>query len=359
MSEEHITIGDISPRIQYAADGVQTVFTFPFPIFGAADLEVWLDTALQAAGYTVTGAGDAAGGSVAFDTAPAAGTTVTLRRSLAIRRTTDFQEGGAFRAKTINDELDRQTAFIQDVAEEVGRAIRLPATAVAADLALPDPQPSALIGWNAAGDGLENRDMAGFTGPAGPEGPAGADGADGADGIFSGVEPSVPPALDDLAAILDADDAGNPKFATLRTMLALVAALDELDPADGANDVLLVYDASAGAVKKVRPANLGIGTAVSWASIDAASNPAVLQAGANVLSVTRNGTGQWTVQWDKPFASADYAVNTAFRSAAHSVGEYLYVAGKTISSVDLEFRGTSAATLQNPAEIYVAAFGAQ
>ena len=30
---EHITIGDVAPRVQYVADGVLADFTFPFPIF--------------------------------------------------------------------------------------------------------------------------------------------------------------------------------------------------------------------------------------------------------------------------------------------------------------------------------------
>ena len=49
----HIQIGDISPRIQYTGNGSQTVFTYPFPIFTAADMEVWLDNVKQSTGFTV------------------------------------------------------------------------------------------------------------------------------------------------------------------------------------------------------------------------------------------------------------------------------------------------------------------
>ena len=42
---EHITIGDVAPRVQYVADGAQAAFTYPFPIFDDADLEVRLDIA--------------------------------------------------------------------------------------------------------------------------------------------------------------------------------------------------------------------------------------------------------------------------------------------------------------------------
>ena len=39
----HIQIGDDTPRVQYEADGTQKVFTYTFPIFENADLEVYLD----------------------------------------------------------------------------------------------------------------------------------------------------------------------------------------------------------------------------------------------------------------------------------------------------------------------------
>lgn len=135
---DHIQIGDVSPRIQYVANGAQAQFTYPFPIFAAADLEVYLDAAKQGSGFTVAGAGATAGGLVTFAAAPTAGVVVTLRRKIAIKRTSDFQESGEFRAKVINDELDYQTAALQQVAIEAARAVHLAPTDVTADLTLPD-----------------------------------------------------------------------------------------------------------------------------------------------------------------------------------------------------------------------------
>ena len=115
MTSEHIKIGDVEPRIQYVADGAQTVFTYPFPIFSAGNLAVHLDAARQTEGFAVSGAGNDAGGNVGFVVPPAAGVRVTLRRSLTVERQTDFQEGGELRAATLNDELDYQVAAIQEI----------------------------------------------------------------------------------------------------------------------------------------------------------------------------------------------------------------------------------------------------
>ena len=134
---DHIRIGDVRPRVQYVADGALKSFDYPFPVFDAGDLTVFLDETEQRTGYAVTGAGDSHGGSVAFDAAPANGVRVTLQRVLTVERTTDFQEGGAFRADTINDELDRQTAMIQQVADETARALTAAPTDPTAALSLP------------------------------------------------------------------------------------------------------------------------------------------------------------------------------------------------------------------------------
>jgi hypothetical protein len=151
---DHIQISDVTPRIQYAADGSQIEFAYPFAIFVEGDLEVYMGDAKETSAYTVLGVGTSYGGTVTFDTPPASGVIVTLRRSLAIERTTDFQQSGAFRAKVINDELDHLTAALQQVADDVSRTVRLRPTAADAGLELPsnDDRANKVLGFDANGD---------------------------------------------------------------------------------------------------------------------------------------------------------------------------------------------------------------
>ena len=137
---DHIQIGDISPRIQYTGDGAQTVFTYPFPIFAEADIEAFEDATLDTitTHYTVAGAGDSSGGTVTFVSAPLSGVVVTLRRNMAIERTSDFQESGEFRAKVINDELDKLTATQQQIETDQDRSLRLGPTDSATSTIIPD-----------------------------------------------------------------------------------------------------------------------------------------------------------------------------------------------------------------------------
>lgn len=121
---EHIKMPDITPVSRYLADGTQTAFTYPFPIFASEDLVVYLGGARQNFGFNVTGTGGSDGGSVIFDTAPENGVIVTLERQLPLERVTDFIEGGDFSARAINNELDYLTASVQQVSRYQGQMLR-------------------------------------------------------------------------------------------------------------------------------------------------------------------------------------------------------------------------------------------
>ena len=150
---EHIVIGDVAPRIQYVASGSQTVFTYPFPIFKPTDLQVFVDGVRETDGYTVSGAGRSEGGAVIFTAPPRAGAVITLRRLLRIERVSDFQESGELRARVLNDELDYQTAALQQIADDLTRAIQTEPTDFGGPLILPPrtARASRLLGFDSGG----------------------------------------------------------------------------------------------------------------------------------------------------------------------------------------------------------------
>lgn len=115
---EHIKMPAVTPVVRLLADGEETSFVFSFPIFSVSDLKVYLDGALQYSGYDVAGAGETTGGSVTFDEAPDSGVVVTLERTLAYERVTDFLEGGDFSARALNNELDYIVAALQQLSRD-------------------------------------------------------------------------------------------------------------------------------------------------------------------------------------------------------------------------------------------------
>jgi hypothetical protein len=80
-----MTVSTSTSIANYTANGSTTTFAYPFKIFADSDLVVILRNTATGVGtvqvlnsaYTVTGAGNVAGGNVVFGTAPAAGNTVS------------------------------------------------------------------------------------------------------------------------------------------------------------------------------------------------------------------------------------------------------------------------------------------
>lgn len=120
----HIKMPDVAPVIRYAANGSQSAFEYPFPVFASEDVAVYLNGALQASGYAVSGAGVTTGGLVTFDEPPVENTIITLERRIKLERMTDFLEGGDLSARSLNNELDYLTAEIQQLARDQATMIR-------------------------------------------------------------------------------------------------------------------------------------------------------------------------------------------------------------------------------------------
>ena len=148
-----VLVADARPYVQYASDGVQTVFIYPFPILAADDLSVVLDDGTTPVGVSVAGVGEDAGGTVTLSPAPAAGRTLTLFRDMPLARTTDFQEAGEFRASAINAELDRLAMMLQQVETLAAQAVKRAPEDTDVALALPPAadRAGAVLGFDAGG----------------------------------------------------------------------------------------------------------------------------------------------------------------------------------------------------------------
>lgn len=115
----------------YTGNGVTTAFNYGFRILAASHIQVVLtendvDTVVNAANYTVSGVGDAAGGSVTFATAPTSTQTVTIIRNLPFTQTTDLENQGAYYAETIEEALDLATMRDQELQEQIDRSLKIP-----------------------------------------------------------------------------------------------------------------------------------------------------------------------------------------------------------------------------------------
>lgn len=126
MTDDHIKIDGSQPWISHLADGVATAFTADFAFLAPDDLKVWRDGVplSHPADYSVTGAGESAGGAVTFPVPPDSGAIIVIARQQTIARVSDFLAGSALRAAALNTELDRLTMTDQELDLPSRRTLR-------------------------------------------------------------------------------------------------------------------------------------------------------------------------------------------------------------------------------------------
>ena len=159
-----ITISDTTPRVQYTATAGQTAFAVNFEFFANADLKVYNGSTLLtyaaspsgATQYSVTGAGVSGGGSITLGSPGATvDDTITIYRDMSIARSTDFPTSGAFQVDSLNEELDKLTAMIQQVETDTKYSPRFSTTTTTGfNLTFPDLVANKVLAVNAAGTAL-------------------------------------------------------------------------------------------------------------------------------------------------------------------------------------------------------------
>lgn len=143
------------PSVAYRGDGHTTVFPLTFPIFADGEVEVWFDDARQSTGFGVSGG--MGGGTVTFLRPPPVGVIITLRRSVEVGQELPFDPRAAVSAQALNRELAKLGAAIEQVSDDLGRAVmRSPVADASVDLTLPSPVPGRALAWNRDGTGLAN-----------------------------------------------------------------------------------------------------------------------------------------------------------------------------------------------------------
>ena len=170
-----LQISDTTPRIQYTATSGQTSFSVPFEFFDVADLKVYNGTTLltystspaSASQYSVTGAGVTGGGSITLGGSGATlNDKITIVRDLAIERISDFPVSGNFPIQTLNTELDKIVAMLQQLEEQFARTLQYPVTTTTGfNVDLPELVANRVLSVNADATALlANQELGTFQG---------------------------------------------------------------------------------------------------------------------------------------------------------------------------------------------------
>jgi len=161
-----MTVSTTINKVSYACDGATTTYPYTYPIYEDTDLEVILkeiatgtETTLSlTTHYTVTGAGDAAGGNVETVATYSGDYELHIRRILPLTQAIDYIFGGDFPSETHEEGLDRLTMICQQLEEFLDRCLKLGAASSYSDIVVPDPDGQKYLRWDGSGQ-LENAEL--------------------------------------------------------------------------------------------------------------------------------------------------------------------------------------------------------
>jgi hypothetical protein len=137
-----MTISSTTVKNSYSGNGTTLIFTYTFKIFQDSDLEVIIRSANGTetvktlnTHYTVEGEGGSSGGTVTFlksvpdyDYTPLSTETVIIRRNIPQTQSIDYIANDPFPAESHEEGLDRAMMSLQEMQEELDRAIKLSRT---------------------------------------------------------------------------------------------------------------------------------------------------------------------------------------------------------------------------------------
>jgi hypothetical protein len=163
-----LTVSTTTSRADYNGNGTTTAFAVPFYFLDQTHLTVLrtqistgvITTLALTTNYTVTGAGNPAGGTVTCLVAPTADQKLSILRNVPFTQLNTYVPNDPFPAASHERALDQLTMEVQQLDEAIDRALSLPANTAAGSVSatLPTPEANKFIGWNSTANGLQNLD---------------------------------------------------------------------------------------------------------------------------------------------------------------------------------------------------------
>jgi len=158
-STAHSTITDQTQRSVQTATAGQAVFPYTWRVLDEDDMDVFIDGVITTS-YSVSNVGNQSGGNITFNSGRASGEVITIIRNMPETQTTSYPAGGRLSTVNLEQSLDNAIMLIQDIKEELGRAISLPGTSTQSGIEFPEgtsaiDRAGKVPAWDSAGTGLE------------------------------------------------------------------------------------------------------------------------------------------------------------------------------------------------------------
>jgi hypothetical protein len=165
-----MTVSAAAAKVDYAGDGAEVEFEISFEFQNKNQLEVitrvtatGVETLwVEGAGYEVNGIDvvlGIPGTDIEFDTAPATGVEIHIRRKTPMSQATSLTNGVTTPQETFETTYDKQTMIMQELDEKIARAALLSKTTPETAITLAEPVAGEFLKWNAGGTGIDSTDV--------------------------------------------------------------------------------------------------------------------------------------------------------------------------------------------------------
>lgn len=146
--------------VRQLGNGNTTSFSFGFDMISADYVEVYqevggVQSLVEPAEYTVNLSGSV-GGTIVFNTAPAAGIYVVIARKVPLTQETPYKTSSGFSAVRTEQDFDKLTAITQQLNDEVERSVRMQVGTSDINLTLPPASSGKALVWNQDANALTN-----------------------------------------------------------------------------------------------------------------------------------------------------------------------------------------------------------
>ena len=170
-----MTVSSLTVKNSYSGNGSNAKFTYTFPIHSTSELSVIIrsstgveTTKNLTTHYTINDNGSA-GGTVIFTAGniPASGETVVLIRSTNLTQETDYIANDPFPAETHEAALDKLVLQVQELQEELDRALKISRTNTITSSEITTSatdRASKVLSFNTAGEILLDQELGEFKG---------------------------------------------------------------------------------------------------------------------------------------------------------------------------------------------------
>lgn len=160
-----MTISSIINKVQYACNGITTVFAFNYKFFVKSDLvvtKILISTGVESSplvldtDYTISGTLTnnvyEAGANVTMLVAPSALYKLQVRRVVPETQATDYTTSDPFDPNTLEQALDKLTIVDQQQQEEINRSIKFAAASTTVGVTVAEPDEGYGLVWDSDGN---------------------------------------------------------------------------------------------------------------------------------------------------------------------------------------------------------------